>query len=172
MLLPGCTLAIDLLWSTPHSDRCRLQYHLLWSDLCQVEIWKSHIHPFFFSCFGHRGRALAVTVPGIGHSVIRGSDFSAIRSMVRRECYCLPAWIKVFLLCQQRWSVDHPNHSCFSKTLPLCPIGLRKLILLWFVCSVTHAIFPVIIPHMKHANSLAIAVITTLRLTPFFSVMV
>jgi len=34
-------------------------------------------------------RALDLTVPGLGHSVIRGSGCPADRSMVRRELYCL-----------------------------------------------------------------------------------
>jgi len=43
----------------------------------------------------YRGRVSDVTVSGIGHSVIRGSDCSANRSMVRRERYSLASWIIV-----------------------------------------------------------------------------
>jgi len=39
-------------------------------------------------------RALDVTVPGIGHSVIRG--LVTDRSMVRRVFCCLITWITVF----------------------------------------------------------------------------
>jgi len=37
------------------------------------------------------GKSLGVSVPGFGHSDIRG--LITYRSMVRRELYCLAAWI-------------------------------------------------------------------------------
>ena len=44
----------------------------------------------------HLGRALGISVPGFGHSDIRGFGFLlTVRSMVRREPYRLKAWITV-----------------------------------------------------------------------------
>ncbi len=53
---------------------------------------------FIFSCYWkYPGRAPAISVPGIGHSDIRGFGLLLTdRSMVRREPYRLKAWITVF----------------------------------------------------------------------------
>ena len=65
---------------------------------------------------GHRRYFLAegilkelwVSVPGIGHSDIRGFGFLlTYRSMVRRERYRLTSWIT--LLCHHRFLVDRSN---------------------------------------------------------------
>ena len=50
-------------------------------------------------------KELCVSVPGIGHSDIRG--LVTYRSMVRRERYRLKSWIT--LLCQHRLLVDRSN---------------------------------------------------------------
>ena len=53
-------------------------------------------------------KELWVSVPGIGHSDIRGFGFLlTYRSMVRRERYRLKSWIT--LLCQHRFLVDRSN---------------------------------------------------------------
>ena len=58
---------------------------LLWSDPLSSSFWESpHSSFFFLNCnTGYRGRASDLTVPGLGHSVIRG--LVTYRSMVRRE---------------------------------------------------------------------------------------
>ena len=53
-------------------------------------------------------KELWVSVPGIGHSDIRGFGFLlTYRSMVRRERYRLTSWIT--LLCHHRFIVDRSN---------------------------------------------------------------
>ena len=53
-------------------------------------------------------KELWVSVPGIGHSDIRGFGFLlTYRSMVRRERYRLTSWIT--LLCHHRFLVDRSN---------------------------------------------------------------
>jgi len=49
---------------------------------CQVQINRNH-HKTLFSCLKAPGKSLGVSVPGIGHSDIRG--LVTDRSMVRRE---------------------------------------------------------------------------------------
>ena len=60
---------------------------------CQVQVNRNH-HKTLFSCLKAPGKSLGVSVPGIGHSDIRG--LVTYRSMVRREPYCLKAWITDF----------------------------------------------------------------------------
>ncbi len=60
---------------------------------CQVQINRNH-HKTLFSCLKAPGKSLGVSVPGIGHSDIRG--LVTDRSMVRRELYRLIAWITDF----------------------------------------------------------------------------
>ena len=57
---------------------------------CQVQVNRNH-HKTLFSCLKAPGKSLGVSVPGIGHSDIRG--LVTDRSMVRRELYRLTAWI-------------------------------------------------------------------------------
>ena len=57
---------------------------------CQVQVNRNH-HKTLFSCLKAPGKSLGVSVPGIGHSDIRG--LVTDRSMVRRELYRLIAWI-------------------------------------------------------------------------------
>ena len=57
---------------------------------CQVQINRNH-HKTLFSCLKAPGKSLGVSVPGLGHSDIRG--LVTYRSMVRRELYRLIAWI-------------------------------------------------------------------------------
>ena len=51
---------------------------------CQVQINRNH-HKTLFSCLKAPGKSLGVSVPGIGHSDIRG--LVTDRSMVRRELW-------------------------------------------------------------------------------------
>lgn len=60
---------------------------------CQVQVNRNH-HKTLFSCLKAPGKSLGVSVPGIGHSDIRG--LATYRSMVRRELYRLFAWITDF----------------------------------------------------------------------------
>jgi|MGYP000537006057 hypothetical protein len=60
---------------------------------CQVQVNRNH-HKTLFSCLKAPGKSLGVSVPGIGHSDIRG--LVTDRSMVRRELYRLIAWITDF----------------------------------------------------------------------------
>ena len=60
---------------------------------CQVQINRNH-HKILFNCLKAPEKSLGVSVPGIGHSDIRG--LVTDRSMVRREFYCLAAWITDF----------------------------------------------------------------------------
>ena len=60
---------------------------------CQVQFNRNH-HKTLFSCLKAPGKSLGVSVPGIGHSDIRG--LVTDRSMVRRELYRLIAWITDF----------------------------------------------------------------------------
>ena len=60
---------------------------------CQVQVNRNH-HKTLFSCMKAPGKSLGVSVPGIGHSDIRG--LVTDRSMVRRELYRLIAWITDF----------------------------------------------------------------------------
>ena len=57
---------------------------------CQEPITRNH-HKFIFLFLKTSGKSLGVSVPGIGHSDIRGLVTN--RSMVRREPYRLKAWI-------------------------------------------------------------------------------
>lgn len=59
---------------------------------CQVQINRNH-HKILFNCLQAPGKSLGVSVPGIGHSDIRG--LVTYRSMVRHELYRLKAWITV-----------------------------------------------------------------------------
>ena len=53
-------------------------------------------------------KELWVSVPGIGHSDIRGFGFLlTYRSMVRRERYRLLSWVTI--LCHHSYVVDHSN---------------------------------------------------------------
>ena len=53
-------------------------------------------------------KELCVSVPGIGHSDIRGFGFLlTYRSMVRRERYRLLSWVTI--LCHHSYVVDHSN---------------------------------------------------------------
>ena len=64
-------------------------------------------HRKYFSAEGIL-KELCVSVPGIGHSDIRGFGFLlTYRSMVRRERYRLLSWIT--LLCHHRFLVDRSN---------------------------------------------------------------
>ena len=60
---------------------------------CQVQINRNH-HKTLFSCLKTPRKSFGVSVPGIGHSDIRG--LVTDRSMVRRELYRLKAWITDF----------------------------------------------------------------------------
>ena len=60
---------------------------------CQVQVNRNH-HKTLFSCLKAPGKSLGVSVPGIGHSDIRG--LVTDRSLVRRELYRLIAWITDF----------------------------------------------------------------------------
>ena len=60
---------------------------------CQVQVNRNH-HKTLFSCLKAPRKSLGVSVPGIGHSDIRG--LVTDRSMVRRELYRLIAWITDF----------------------------------------------------------------------------
>ena len=60
---------------------------------CQVQINRNH-HKTLFNCLKAPRKSLGVSVPGIGHSDIRG--LVTYRSMVRRELYRLVAWITDF----------------------------------------------------------------------------
>ena len=60
---------------------------------CQVQVNRNY-HKTLFSCLKAPGKSLGVSVPGIGHSDIRG--LVTDRSMVRRELYRLIAWITDF----------------------------------------------------------------------------
>ena len=60
---------------------------------CQVQVNRNH-HKTLFSGLKSPGKSLGVSVPGIGHSDIRG--LVTDRSMVRRELYRLIAWITDF----------------------------------------------------------------------------
>ena len=61
-------------------------------------------HRKYFSAEGIL-KELRVSVPGIGHSDIRG--LVTYRSMVRRERYCLTSWIT--FLCHHSMVVDRSN---------------------------------------------------------------
>ena len=71
---------------------------------CQAQINRNH-HKILFNCLKAPGKSLGVSVPGIGHSDIRG--LVTYRSMVRRERYRLTSWIT--LLCHHRFLVDRSN---------------------------------------------------------------
>jgi len=60
---------------------------------CQVQINRNH-QKHLFNCLKAPWKSLGVSVPGIGHSDIRG--LATYRSMVRRELYRLFAWITDF----------------------------------------------------------------------------
>ena len=57
---------------------------------CQVQSFRDH-HKLIKLLLKASGKSLGVSVPGIGHSDIRG--LVTDRSMVRRELYRLIAWI-------------------------------------------------------------------------------
>ena len=64
-------------------------------------------HRKYFSAEGIL-KELCVSVPGIGHSDIRGFGFLlTYRSMVRRERYRLLSWVTI--LCHHSYVVDHSN---------------------------------------------------------------
>ena len=83
---------------------------------CQVQVNRNH-HKTLFSCLKAPGKRLGVSVPGIGHSDIRG--LVTDRSMVRRELK-LSHWRgSQILLCQQSYLVDSSNLNMF-ETLSGC----------------------------------------------------
>ena len=81
--------------------------NLICNDLCQEAKCPQQRSPQMFFSEGIL-KELCVSVPGIGHSDIRGFGFLlTYRSMVRRERYRLISWIT--LLCQHRLLVDRSN---------------------------------------------------------------
>ena len=71
---------------------------------------------------GYRGRASDLTVPGLGHSVIRG--LVTYRSMVRRESCRLLAWIKIYKYNVNRGISQIIRTQECSKTPPLYPVWI------------------------------------------------
>ena len=85
---------------------------------------KNH-HKLFLSLnfnTGYRGRASDLTVPGLGHSVIRGLVTN--RSMVRRESCRLLAWIKIYKYNVNRGISQIIRTQECSKTPPLYPVWI------------------------------------------------
>ena len=153
--------------------------------------------------FGHGGaigerkrEASEFSVPGFGHSVIRGSGAPADRSMVCRESRCLNARILADAASQSE-DADDSNlpaseapglWSQIDSSPPHAPLRLhsRRFIssgLLPSSCFILGAAYPwdcnptaepaspgvrrpLNIPHTKHANSRATAVTATLCFTP------
>ena len=80
---------------------------LICNDLCQEAKCPQQRSPQIFFSEGIL-KELWVSVPGIGHSDIRGFGFLlTYRSMVRRERYCLTSWIT--FLCHHSMVVDRSN---------------------------------------------------------------
>ena len=159
----------------------------------------SHHKLFIYFLWKAPRKSLGVSVPGIGHSDIRG--LVTYRSMVRREPCCLLAWITVpcadivqpqmartlkwpkpfqdvfrcFSGCRQMYvalAILHLLIACYSSGMAMSRACRRRrcfapLTLTARCCtSLAHAMFPVIMPHMKQASSRATAVFATLAFLP------
>ena len=107
---------------------CRWQ--LICNDFCQEINWFPT--NFFYLSWRVPGRAPDRSVPGIGHSDIRGFGFLlTYRSMVRRESCRLLAWIKIYSYNVNRGEAQIIQTLECSKTLPLYPVSLFPADEIW-----------------------------------------